>query len=120
DEALKEYHTVTMKAQKLAKVVPPAANYNGRLIVASIGSPDELISQAQSELFVTEPGDARQWLIKTRYAAESYKNLHGHALIIAGSRGFTGAAALCGNAAMRAGAGLVTIATPASAQPLVA
>jgi hydroxyethylthiazole kinase-like uncharacterized protein yjeF len=41
-------------------------------------------------------------------------------LIVAGSRGFTGAAALCGNAAMRAGAGLVTVATSASAQALVA
>jgi len=41
-------------------------------------------------------------------------------LVIAGSRGFTGAAALCGNAAMRSGAGLVTIGTPVSAQPLVA
>src|ERR1051325_6718180 len=44
----------------------------------------------------------------------------GHALIIAGSRGFTGAAALCGNAARRAGAGLVTVATPVSAQAIVA
>ncbi len=40
--------------------------------------------------------------------------------MIAGSRGFTGAAALCGNAAMRAGAGLVTVATPASSQGLLA
>ena len=119
-ETVRADATITMTAPKRANVVPPAANYNGKLIVASIGSPDELISQGKSELFVTEPGDARQWLIKTRYVAESYKNLHGHALIIAGSRGFTGAAALCGDAAMRAGAGLVTIATPASAQPLVA
>jgi NAD(P)H-hydrate epimerase len=59
-------------------------------------------------------------LIETRYTPDSYKNTHGHAVVVAGSRGFTGAAALCGNAAMRAGAGLVTVATPASAQPLVA
>ena len=69
---------------------------------------------------LTEAEDARRWLIKTRYLPGSYKNTHGHALIIAGSRGFTGAAALCGNAAMRAGAGLVTVATPVSAQPIVA
>jgi NAD(P)H-hydrate epimerase len=79
-----------------------------------------LISEFSTELFVTEAGDARRWLIQTRYATDSYKNTHGHALILAGSRGFTGAAALCGNAAMRAGAGLVTVATPNSAQPLVA
>ncbi|MGZ8842665.1 MAG: NAD(P)H-hydrate dehydratase [Pyrinomonadaceae bacterium] len=112
--------TVTMTAPKRANVVPPAADYNGKLIVAEIGSPPALISETSPDLFVSEASDARQWLIQTRYSPDSYKNKHGHALVIAGSRGFTGAAALCGNAAMRAGAGLVTVATPASAQPLVA
>ena len=111
--------TVTMTAPKPANVLPPAANYNGELIVADIGSPVELIEEAKSQLFVTEESDARRWLVQTRYSPESYKTTHGHALIIAGSRGFTGAAALGGNAAMRAGAGLVTVATPASTQSLV-
>lgn len=112
--------TVTMTAPKIANVLPPASNYNGRLIVADIGSPAELISESETNLFLTEEADARRWLIETRYQADSYKNTHGHAVIVAGSRGFTGAAALCGDAAMRAGAGLVTVATPASTQPLVA
>src|SRR6266404_563732 len=112
--------TVTMTARKPANVLPPAANYNGKLIVADIGSPPELIQKAASSLFLIEEADARHWLIKTRYAADSYKNSHGHVLVIAGSRGFTGAAALCGNAAMRSGAGLVTVGTPVSSQPLVA
>jgi ADP-dependent NAD(P)H-hydrate dehydratase / NAD(P)H-hydrate epimerase len=112
--------TVTMTAPKPANVLPPAANYNGELIVADIGSPKELIQEAQSNLFVIDEADARRWLIQTRYTPDSYKTTHGHALVIAGSRGFTGAAALCGNAAMRSGAGLVTVATPVSAQPLVA
>ena len=90
------------------------------MIIADIGSPIELIEEAKSQLFVAEAADAHRWLIQTRYTPDSYKNLHGHALVIAGSRGFTGAAALCGNAAMNAGAGLVTVATPVSAQPLVA
>jgi hydroxyethylthiazole kinase-like uncharacterized protein yjeF len=71
-------------------------------------------------LFLTEADDARDWLVSTRYTPESYKNTHGHVLIAAGSRGYSGAAALSGSAAMRAGAGLVTIATPASAQASVA
>jgi len=112
--------TVTMTAPKLANVLPPAANYNGRLIVADIGSPNELIEEAKTQLFMSDEADARRWLIQTRYLPGSYKNTHGHVLVIAGSRGFTGAAALCGNAAMRSGAGLVTIGTPVSAQPLVA
>jgi hydroxyethylthiazole kinase-like uncharacterized protein yjeF len=112
--------TITMTAPKPANVLTPAGNNNGRLIVADIGSPGELIDVAGSQLFLIEAADARRWLIQTRYTADSYKNRHGHALIIAGSRGFTGAAALCGNAAMRAGAGLVTVATPASSHGLVA
>lgn len=112
--------TVTMTAPKPANVLPPAADYNGELIVADIGSPAELIDEAQSQLFVTEEADARRWLVKTRYTRDSHKNTHGHVLVIAGSRGYTGAAALCGNAAMRSGAGLVTVATPVSAQSLVA
>jgi NAD(P)H-hydrate epimerase len=119
-EAVRADATVTMTAPKPANVLPPAAGYNGKLIVADIGSPVELIEQAGSQLFLIEAADARRWLIQTRYTPDSYKNTHGHALVIAGSRGFTGAAALCGNAAMRAGAGLVTVATPASSQGLVA
>ena len=112
--------TVTMTAPKRANVLPPASDYNGKLIVADIGSPPELIAETHSQLFRTEADDARHWLIQTRYTPGSFKKTHGHALIVAGSRGFTGAAALCGNAAMRAGAGLVTVATPVSAQPIVA
>jgi hydroxyethylthiazole kinase-like uncharacterized protein yjeF len=75
---------------------------------------------AKPWLFVTSETDARDWLVKTHYRPGSFKNTHGHVLIAAGSRDYTGAAALCGNAAMRSGAGLVTVATPASAQTAVA
>lgn len=119
-DAVKADATVTMTAPKIANVLSPAVDYNGKLIVADIGSPGELLDEAGANLFLIEENDARHWLMQTRYAPDSYKNSHGHAVIVAGSRGFTGAAALCANAAMRAGAGLVTVATPASAQPLVA
>jgi ADP-dependent NAD(P)H-hydrate dehydratase / NAD(P)H-hydrate epimerase len=119
-EAVRADITITLTAPKPANVLPPAAIHNGRVIVADIGSPAELIEQAGSQLFLIDEGDARRWLIKTRYTPDSYKNTHGHAVVIAGSRGFTGAATLCGNAAMCAGAGLVTVATPASSQSLVA
>lgn len=112
--------TITFTAPKPANVLPPASHYNGELSVADIGSPSALLDGTSSSLFLTEKGDARAWLEATRYGFGSYKNTHGHALIIAGSRQMSGAAVLCGNAAMRAGAGLVTIATPASALPAVA
>ena len=112
--------TVTFTAPKPANVLPPASFFNGDLLIADIGSPAALVAEADSQLFLTEADDARAWLEATRYRPGSYKNTHGHALVIAGSRQMSGAAVLCGNAAMRAGAGLVTIATPASALPAVA
>lgn len=119
-EAVRADLTVSFTAPKPANVLPPASHDNGQLVVADIGSPAALVDRSDSKLFVTEASDARRWLKATRYAPDSYKNSHGHALVIAGSRGLTGAAALTGNAAMRAGAGLVTIATPSSAQTAVA
>ena len=112
--------TVTFTAPKIANVLPPACYVNGKLAIAEIGSPTDLVERMASDLFITEQADAQRWLVATRYAPDSFKNTHGHVLVIAGSRGYTGAAVLCGNAAMRAGAGLTTIATPNSAQATIA
>jgi NAD(P)H-hydrate epimerase len=78
-EAVEADVTVTMTAPKPANVLPPAANYGGRLIVADIGSPGELIESAGSQLCLIEADDARRWLIQTRYTSDSYKKTHGHA-----------------------------------------
>lgn len=107
--------TVTFTAPKLANVLSPALQYGGQLVVVDIGSPPSLVEAAPSKLFLTEPADARAWLEATRYMPDSYKNTHGHALVVAGSRDMTGAAVLCADAAIRAGAGLVTLATAGSA-----
>lgn len=113
--------TITFTGPKLATVLPPAAHFSGRLVIAGVGSPQTLLdADSSSQLFVTEDSDARTWLEQTRYTPDSYKNTHGHALVIAGSRRMTGAAVLSAEAAMRAGAGLVTIATPLSALSSVA
>jgi ADP-dependent NAD(P)H-hydrate dehydratase len=53
-------------------------------------------------------------------APDSHKGTYGKVLIVAGSRGMSGAAVLCGSAALRGGAGLVQVATPADVQPTVA
>ncbi|MFL6335016.1 MAG: NAD(P)H-hydrate dehydratase [Pyrinomonadaceae bacterium] len=111
--------TVTFTAPKPANVLPPASHFNGRLVVADIGSPPKLIDEAPSKLFLVEAEDAGLWLRRTRYTPDSYKNIHGHAFVVAGSRGMTGAAVLCADAAMTAGAGLVTLASPESALPAI-
>jgi NAD(P)H-hydrate epimerase len=119
-EAVQADLTVTFTAPKSGNVLPPASHCNGELVIANIGSPPSLLEATETKLALVEAGDARAWLVQTRYAPDSYKNMHGHALIIAGSRDMTGAAVLCGRSAMRVGAGLVTIATAASAAPAVA
>src|SRR4051794_21789456 len=52
--------------------------------------------------------------------ADSHKGLYGSVLVLAGGRGMAGAAALCGAGALRSGAGLVRVASPAEVQPTVA
>src|SRR5262245_56488039 len=52
--------------------------------------------------------------------ADSHKGNYGHALLVGGSRGMSGAISLAGAAALRSGAGLVTVATPEQCQPTVA
>lgn len=114
-EAVHSDLTVTFAAPKPANVLPPASLFGGQLIVAHISSPAALTDAATSQLHVAEDADAQRWLEATRYTPGSYKNTHGHALVIAGSRRMSGAAVLCAEAAMRAGAGLTTVASSSSA-----
>ena len=118
--AVKAHLTVTFTAPKPASVLPPASDYNGELVVADIGSPDELIQAAGSKLNLVTPEMIAAWLTASRRKPDANKGDVGKVLIIAGSRGKTGAACLTGEAALRSGCGLATIATPASSQPIVA
>ncbi len=112
--------TVTFTAPKPANLLPPACEYNGEVNVGHIGSPAELIAASGSRLSLVEAPQIAHWLTASRRSAQANKGDAGKALIIAGSRGKTGAASLAGEAAMRAGAGLVTIATPATVLPILA
>ncbi|MCC7307090.1 MAG: NAD(P)H-hydrate dehydratase [Acidobacteria bacterium] len=112
--------TVTFTAPKIATVLPPAVHACGEVLVEAIGSPPELIAAAGSRLFVAEKNDVVSWLWNSRFFDNSYKNKRGHALVIAGSENYSGAAVLAGNAAMRSGAGLVTIGTPRTSKDTIA
>jgi ADP-dependent NAD(P)H-hydrate dehydratase / NAD(P)H-hydrate epimerase len=112
--------TITFTAPKPANVLPPASGFNGELVVANIGSPQELIDASPSQTFLAEKRDAKDWLEKTEFSSASYKNKRGHALLVAGSNNYAGAAVLAGNAAIVSGVGLVTIATAESVQNSIA
>lgn len=108
--------TVTFTSPKPANILPPAYRYNGDLAVADIGSPCELVNRAHSQLYLSTKEDAERWLAATEFTPDSYKFKRGHALLIAGSKDYTGAAVLCGDAAIRSGVGLATIACPESSR----
>ena len=112
--------TVTFTAPKLANVLPPAATCGGEIHVANIGTPCELVNRMASRTFVSDQTDVSRWLELSEFARNSYKNKRGHALLIAGSRNYSGAAVLCGDAAISTGVGLVTITAPDTAADSIA
>jgi len=89
----------------------------GPVAVAPIGSPDEAIVSSLN-LAVTTPRDFA-CLLAPR-PMDSNKGMYGHVLVVGGSVGKSGAAAMAGMAALRAGAGLSTVAVPGSVLPSVA
>jgi NAD(P)H-hydrate epimerase len=118
--AVKAGLTVTFTAPKIGNVLPPASDYCGELVIATIGSPAELIDASGSRLNLVERSDVELWLQESRRSNHANKGDVGKVLVIAGSRGKTGAACLVGEAALRAGCGLVTIATAVSSQSVIA
>ncbi len=109
--------TVTFAGLKRALVTTPGMEFAGYVKVVDIGIPPNEVRRGVST-FLLEAGDVARHLPPRRRA--THKGTYGHLLIVAGSRGKTGAAALAARAAMRSGAGLVTVATAASQQPIVA
>jgi NAD(P)H-hydrate epimerase len=111
--------TITFGAPKLPLAVTPACAYAGALVVADIGiSPRVIEALPGPRVDWLEP-EALRPLVRKRHV-DSHKGQYGHVLVIGGSRGKIGAAGLAGMAALRAGAGLVTIATPETCWTTVA
>ena len=111
DETIAADLTVTMAAVKQGLLKLPAFEYVGDLEVVDIGLPDHLSSLDQLNVEVAE-ADSVAALLPER-PIDSHKGTFGTALIAAGSVNYTGAVVLAGEAAYRAGAGLVTLAVPA-------
>ncbi|MCP4717617.1 MAG: NAD(P)H-hydrate epimerase, partial [Deltaproteobacteria bacterium] len=110
--AVKADLTCTYGLAKRGQHFYPGAEHVGRLEVIDIGIPRRLVDMAGITEHVQEASDFAGML--PLRAADSHKGTYGHAGIIAGSPGKTGAAALAARAAMRIGAGLVTLGVPGS------
>ena len=110
-KAVRAYITVTFAFAKLGHVLYPGAEHTGRLAVVDVGIPQKLMETVSGYDFLN--ADRIRPLLHRRDRL-AHKGHFGHCLIIAGSSGKTGAAALTANSAVRAGSGLVTLAVAES------
>lgn len=116
--AVKAAATAALAIPKRGHLLYPGAEFTGRLHVTDISIPRAAIEKEEIYLHLLTEKDMRE-LIPSR-PEESHKGSFGHVLVIAGSIGKGGAAAMTALACLRSGAGLVSLAVPESVQPIVA
>ncbi len=114
-EAVKADVTVTFSRGKPGLFVGKGAAHSGRVVVADIGIPDELYPDRPQTVLAE-----RDMLYLPPRPVDGHKGDFGRLFILAGSRGYTGAAALCARSAVRGGAGLTTLAVPEEVYPILA
>jgi NAD(P)H-hydrate epimerase len=110
--------TVTLAAPKLPLVLPPGETRAGDIVIADIGIPSEVLEAVEGPRVHLLTRASMRELVTPR-TPDSHKGDYGRVLVVAGSRGKTGAAHLAAVGALRSGAGLVTVATPATCQAVV-
>lgn len=110
--------TVTFGLPKIGLVLEPGAQYCGKLVVADISLPRALTDGEGPGRYLLTPELVSSWLAPR--PATAHKGNFGHVLVVGGSRGMIGAACLAAQAALRAGAGLVTLAVPRGLQDVAA
>ena len=109
---IKADHTVTMALPKIGLLLEPGASFTGNLYIGDISIPQEAIIEQGIDRYVTDLA-----LIKSlfpRRDPEGHKGTYGHVLVVGGSAGMTGAVTLTSQAALKIGAGLVTLGVPRS------
>src|SRR5208283_424495 len=102
--------TVTMGLKKIGLIVGQGKNYAGSLEVIDIGIPKNVVEKYSGNVRIVQREDIRRVLPVRSVDANKYSV--GKILVIAGSRGLTGAAAMTAVSAMRSGAGAVVLCAP--------
>lgn len=110
EHAIKADYTIAISALKPAHVMYPAAENCGSIIVVNIGIPDDSFALVDNKLYTYTPKEVKHLLPERNILGN--KGTFGKVLCICGSRSMVGAAYLSASAALRSGAGLVTIAFP--------
>ena len=107
--AVRAHDTVTFGCLKMGLLTPEGARLSGHVHVVDLGVPSMVLDEVGHVAEVIEQGTVAPWIAKRE--ANVHKHAAGSVLCVAGSRGKLGAALLVGRAALRAGAGLVTLAS---------
>jgi len=115
---IKASTTVTFGYPKIGQLVHPGCEYVGNLVTVDIGIPKAAVNEAGIKKYLIDLAMVSGLMPKRE--PDSNKGTYGKVLVVAGSRGMTGAACLTGEAALRAGAGLVYMAAPLSLLPIYA
>jgi NAD(P)H-hydrate epimerase len=110
--------TVCLAAPKIAHVFMPAENSIGELVIGDIGVPPFLFEDPNLKLEMVEKKHVLPYYKPRK--RDGHKGNYGHLFILSGSLGKTGASIMAGKAALKMGAGLVTVGTPQSCLPIVA
>ena len=109
--------SVTFAAPKIAHLLPPACDLCGRVVITDLGLPAGMVDAAPGSFWVSTPEDLAAALLPRPLGA--HKGDFGHLLLMGGSAGKSGAMVLAARAAVRGGAGLVSVAVPESLLDLV-
>ena len=116
--AIRATMTITFGLPKVGHLIHPGPEYVGKLRVIDISFPKMLVEEEKIQTHLIEESEIRRWLALPR-KPETHKGDYGHLLVLAGSVGKTGAAAMACEAALRVGAGLVTLGIPKSLNPIM-
>jgi hydroxyethylthiazole kinase-like uncharacterized protein yjeF len=115
--AVRATHTVTFCRMKPAHLLMPGRIHCGKITVADIGIPDRVVREVAGPLVLNSPS---VWISAYPWPqADGHKYIRGHAVVVSGPAHATGAARLAAKAALRAGAGLVTVAAPRASVPVL-
>lgn len=110
--AVKANVTVTFGLSKIGHHISSGREYSGKLFIEDIGFPQKLINHKQTNNYLVDKDMAKAILPKR--PINTSKKDYGHVLLIAGSRGKSGAAMLSAKSALRSGCGLLTLASSTS------
>ncbi len=115
--AIRADHTVTFFRHKIAHMLLPGKSHCGPVTVKNIGIADDVLMTILPRCFANEPGARLKRLAQgqTKGDADQHKYSRGHVLALSGGQGKTGAGRLAARGALRAGAGLVSVACPPDA-----